>query len=73
MRRQVKQPGMKYRCGPDAGCLKSVLGRCTVCHEKDCQLSPLTRMCVVCTLGEANADRTEPFMLHTERCTRFGK
>lgn len=62
----------KKRC-KDAGCQKSVTGKCVGCYERRVQLHPEKEMCIVCLMGDENAPRDEPFVAHTTACIRFGQ
>lgn len=60
------------RC-KDAGCQKSITGKCSGCGELRSQIHPETEMCLVCSHGEPEQNRYESFVAHTQDCVRLGQ
>lgn len=74
LRNQARELGLRVvQPCKEAGCLHSITGDCTTCENKQVQLMPTTRMCMVCIMGSADEDVFEPFTAHSMKCARFGK
>jgi hypothetical protein len=67
MARSLKEP--KGNCLP--GCEASIKMKCDSCHSI-AQCVPQTGICLVCSFGEADQSRIEPFVTHELACPNSG-